>query len=124
MKEFLKFISLIQEDSTMIKNLTKDDVVILDKNNKEIATYPGYVGDKRVTTSTKYKPAPAIDGIPVSKKDSVTVSNLPDPKDGVYYIVYNSVKNACPKRTDLLITGRVVKDKASGKIIGYTGLNQ
>lgn len=107
----------------MIKNLTKDDVVILDKNNVEIAVFPAFTGDKRVTTNTKYKSAPAIDGIPVSKKDKVFVTNLPDPKDGVYYIVYNSVKNACPEREDLLITGRAVKDR-SGKIIGFTGLNQ
>jgi len=47
--------------------------------------------------------------------------NMPEPKNGVAYIVSALVKNAYPERPDLLIPHGLVRD-AEGNITGCKGL--
>ena len=45
------------------------------------------------------------------------VSNLPEPKDGVLYIVSAAVRTALPERNDLASPAHLVRDE-EGRIIG------
>lgn len=52
-----------------------------------------------------------IDGVPVTRANFGKVNNLPEQKDGVYYIVSKHVVDALPDRDDLLAPGPVVRDE-------------
>ena len=52
-----------------------------------------------------------IDGVPVTRTSFGKVNNLPEQKDGVYYIVSKHVADALPDRNDLLVPGPVMRDK-------------
>jgi hypothetical protein len=61
--------------------------------------------------------------IPVTNQSFGDVTDLPEPKDGVFYIVSRLVASACPSRIDLLIPGPMVRDD-DGKVIGCRGLSR
>lgn len=63
-----------------------------------------------------------IDGIKITKQTFGEVTGLPEPRDGVYYIVSKIVAQACPDRHDLLIPGPAVKGE-DGRPIGCNGLS-
>ena len=46
-----------------------------------------------------------------------TVTGLPEPESGKYYVVSQIVKNASPMRNDLLVPTHMVKD-TTGRIVG------
>ena len=58
-----------------------------------------------------------IDGIPVVRKGFGEIENLPEPQEGVFYIVSALVAQAARDRDDLLIPDDLVRDE-EGKIIG------
>lgn len=62
-----------------------------------------------------------VDGVTVNSTRFGAVDGLPAPAAGTYYIVSALVAQACPDRTDLLITDDAVRDDA-GKIIGCRAL--
>lgn len=55
--------------------------------------------------------------VPVTKKSYGEVENLPDPQDGVVYVVSALVAGRVPEREDVLITSSPVRDDG-GRIIG------
>jgi hypothetical protein len=57
------------------------------------------------------------DRIPVVNKSYGEVKDLPEEREGIYYIVSMMVRNALPDRMDLLSPGDMVRD-AEGKILG------
>jgi hypothetical protein len=61
------------------------------------------------------------DGTPLTKTGFGDVEGLPEYKSGTYYIVSQIVKNALPKRWDLLVPAEVVRD-SRGTIIGCKSL--
>lgn len=59
--------------------------------------------------------------IPISSSSYGEVVDLPDPQDGVYYIVSRLVMSACPARQDLLVPNDLVRNDA-GQVIGCRSL--
>lgn len=53
---------------------------------------------------------------------SGAVTGLPEPHDGVMFVVSRQVYDACPNRTDLLITHQAIRD--GGRIIGCAAFAQ
>ena len=71
-------------------------------------------------------PVGQIDGVPVFKMAFGEPENVPDPEDGVMYIVSSITAQACREagRTtkDLLLPARTVRD-AEGRVIGCTAFS-
>lgn len=103
----------------MIINLTNRDVTICDKKGNITATYEAK-SDSLPKVRTSITQVGTADGISLTKVTGRTVSNLPDQKDGTFYIVARNVQEACPDRSDLLIPVGIVK-APGGKIVGFTG---
>lgn len=51
------------------------------------------------------------------------VENLPEPKQGTFYLVSRIVAEACPDRQDLLMVDETVRDN-SGRIVGAKSLSR
>lgn len=58
-----------------------------------------------------------IDGIPIMSSVNSGVSNLPEPKEGVLYIVAAYIRQACSDRKDLASPAKVIRDE-KGAVIG------
>lgn len=61
--------------------------------------------------------------IPVFRVEYGEVSGLPEPEDGVVYIVSMRLAQAVPHRQDVFFPGEAVRDTA-GNIIGCIGLSK
>lgn len=106
----------------IIKNLTGVNIHLLNKDDEVIKVF------KKMTMfcAVQYKHI-AQDPIelenfkvPITKTVYAT-SNLPEPKEGVYYIVTNMTRIANPDRNDFLVPTHVIKNK-EGKILGCRSL--
>jgi hypothetical protein len=62
-----------------------------------------------------------IIGIPVTKTVYGDIEGLPEPRDGVVYVVSSIVASRCPERDDVFIPNESVRDE-SGRIIGCKSL--
>jgi hypothetical protein len=62
-----------------------------------------------------------VEGIPVTYA-TYGAANLPEPQDGIYYIVSAMVLNSYPEREDLLAPGPAIRNE-SGQIIACDGLS-
>lgn len=58
-----------------------------------------------------------INGVPVFVRSGETVVNVPEPMEGVMYIVTSYVREALPARKDLLSPAKFTRDK-NGVVIG------
>ena len=58
-----------------------------------------------------------VDGIPIMACESGTVHNCPPIKEGVVYLVSQYVRQALPKRKDLLSPAKLLRDQV-GKVVG------
>jgi len=63
-----------------------------------------------------------IDGIPISRTEWGKTTSVPEEVIGTFYIVSQLVKNALPKRKDLLVPKGAVRDD-KGNVIGCTRLD-
>lgn len=93
-------------------NLTPHMVNIVDGKS-----YPSE-GVARV--SEKETQTGMLNGIPLFSKTFGEVVGLPDPQEGILFIVSGLVKAACPNRADLLVPTKLVRDE-KGNIIGCQG---
>ncbi len=100
-----------------IINMTPHDVVIVNKDGHVLRTYPS-AGQIRLSSKTVI--VADIDGIPLSRTEYGS-TELPEYRDGTYYIVSQLVKSAYPDRKDLLIPAELVRDE-KGVIIGAMSL--
>ena len=73
----------------------------------------------RVAMQTR--PVGLIGGLPISKTEYGRVEGLPEPIDGVYFIVSQMLIAACPDRADLFYPAELVRD-GSGNITGCKSL--
>ena len=66
-----------------------------------------------------------IDGIPISRSEFVgTLTNLPEPQEGVMYIISALALNGVPdNRTDVVAPGDAVRDKL-GKVVACRGFRR
>ena len=61
-------------------------------------------------------------GIPLYDTVYGEVIDLPQPQDGVIYVVSRIVKNCVPDRKDVLVPGNLLRDD-KGNVIGCNGLS-
>lgn len=64
-----------------------------------------------------------VAGIPVTRQVFGEVIDLPEPEEGVFFVVSRMVAAACPERKDLLIPGPLVRDD-EGRVVGCRGLSR
>ena len=64
-----------------------------------------------------------IAGIPVTRQVFGEIIDLPEPEEGVFFVVSRMVAAACPERRDLLIPGALVRDD-EGRVVGCRGLSR
>ncbi len=62
------------------------------------------------------------DGVGLYRTEYGEVTGLPDPQEGVLYIVPAMVRNALPERTDLASPGALIRNE-QGQPIGCDGLD-
>ena len=84
-----------------------------------VTTFPS-VGVARVSTSTVS--VTPINGFGVVSTEFLDVTGLPDPQDGIFYVVSRLVLSACPDRTDLLCPGELIRD-SGGNVAGCDGFS-
>lgn len=51
-----------------------------------------------------------IGGIPLTRQTFGAVTGLPEPEEGIWFLVSRMVAAACPERHDLLIPGPPIRD--------------
>jgi len=100
----------------MIINMTPHPVNIVDG-----ITIPASGQQIRLAVITQ--PGVPIDGVPTSTTVFGAPVGLPDYQEGVFYIVSQLVKSACPGRNDLLVPADVVRDN-KGQIVGCRSLGR
>jgi hypothetical protein len=62
-----------------------------------------------------------VRGVPIVAETLGAVEGLPDPTDGVCYIVSGMVRAAVPDRADVLSPGALIRDDA-GRVVGCASL--
>lgn len=95
-------------------NLTPHDVNICDDYGNVIKTYKASGIEARVRhywSNIDY-----IDDVPVVVRDNEHIVDLPEPQEGVFYIVSNIVLEYCYDRLDLLAPVKQVK--INGRVVG------
>lgn len=104
----------------MLINLTPHAVTILGDGNEMIKTIEPSGTIARLETSVK--DMGEIEGIKVTKTCFDSVIDLPEEREGQFFIVSQMVKNSplCIGRTDLLVPTEVVRE--NGKILGCKSL--
>lgn len=103
-----------------IINKTPHAVYILNEDLSILRVFPksnGMIRVKENITDIGF-----IEDIPISSTKWGETSEVPNFVDGTYYIVSQLVKNALPKRKDLLVPKGAVRDD-KGNIIGCTRLD-
>ena len=104
-----------------IINKTPHAVYLLDSVDHSILrVFPksnGMIRVNEIVTDIK-----EIDGVPISSTTWGETNEIPDYIEGTYYIVSQLVKNALPKRKDLLVPKGAVRDD-KGNVIGCIRLD-
>lgn len=104
-----------------IINKTPHQVYILDKEDHSIVkVFPKSKGMIRVKEIVKN--LEDIEGISITSTSWSKTIDVPDYKQGIYYIVSQLVKNAMPNRKDFLVPKGAVRD-SEGNVIGCTTLD-
>jgi hypothetical protein len=94
-------------------NLTPHDVTVINNNNKRTFHRDGTIARvSQISTVVE-----VVDGVTISAVRFGDVVGLPQPVDGVKFIVSALVKSACPNRTDLVSPGDQIRDE-NGNVIG------
>jgi len=120
----LRYIYLMEiDDIQHVVNLTPHAVKVVDEHGKtvlELAKPAEGTVLPRVGVESSLEGH--IDwGVPVFKSKLSAVEGLPEPKEGVAYLVSTMVRTASPDRQDLVSPGELVRD-ADGKPVGCKGL--
>ena len=100
-----------------IVNLTPHDVTLFVSDDRKV-TFPSYAGVRPIPrVSSRTVSDGDIDGFPLTRTEYGEAENLPEPSEGVWYIVSAMVAGRCPDRKDLIIPNEAVRDEG-GRIIG------
>lgn len=101
-----------------ITNLTPHTLTILVSDDETRSIPPSGTVARCSASST---PAGDHDGIPLARTSYGAVTDLPEPQDGVLYVVSGLVRAAVPSRTDVASPGELVRDP-DGRVIGCRNL--
>ena len=97
-------------------NLTAHDINIITEDKIVVIEPSGSIARVDVTMED----VGVLDGIPVKRNTYGSITGLPEPKEGRYYIVSVLVAQVA-KRDDVLVTNDAVRDD-KGRIIGCRSL--
>ena len=103
----------------MIINLTPHDIFILNGEDRLVKVFASK-GVVRLSQNTEV--CEPIEGVRTTRTAFGEVMGLPQYKEGIYYIVSRLVKQARPKRPDLLVPNEIVRG-SHGQIIGCKSLS-
>lgn len=102
----------------MLINLTPHVINLLPDGRDPIILHPG---DQPARCSEITSNDGIASGVPLVRKEYGAVTGLPEPEDGVLYVVSALVRMALPERKDLASPGDLVRDE-SGKPVGCRNL--
>jgi len=105
----------MKKTTEMVVNLTPHAITFVDSNGDIALTVEPSGTIARVTTETIV--TGICVGIPVTETKFGEVENLPEPQEGVVYIVSSLVAQRCKGRDDVFIPNESVRDE-NGRIIG------
>ncbi len=109
-----------------IINLTPHEITLLDENGNEILMLPPAEKPARATVKNERVGVVGVGGVEIplnGMKVEGETENLPEPKEGVIFIVSLLVCRANPHRGDLFIVDELVRDK-NGRILGAKALSR
>ena len=109
-----------EERSMEIINLTPHEIKLL-PDEATCISIPASGIIARVATQSKT--VGEINGIPVKETVFGEVENLPDPQDGIVYLVSSLVAQRCRDRRDVFVPNESVRD-SEGRIIGCRSLGR
>lgn len=105
-----------------IVNLTPHDVHVVSEDGSPLRTFPRAETPARLAQKTVR--VGEVDGIPVTETVFGEPENLPEPEEGVHFIVSVIMAQALKgTRDDLLITAEAVRDE-QGRIVGCRSLGR
>lgn len=94
-------------------------------NVNELYTGKTYAPSNRVArVKTTTNVVDNVDGCPIVATDISAIIGLPEPVEGVTYIVSALVLNSASSRTDLVATGNVKRDDVTGRVLGCFGFRK
>ena len=102
-----------------MRNCTPHDIVIFGATGGVIVTLKPS-GDVARVEQTLVQVG-ECDGIPIYRRRFGDLVGLPEPVDGVWFVVSALVAQAAPRRGDLLSPGELIRNTA-GQPIGCRGL--
>ncbi|GAA0992145.1 hypothetical protein [Nocardiopsis tropica] len=91
-----------------VVNLTPHAVTVVDESSRVIRRWPGSDAPARVE-AVRVPVGLEVAGVPLMAEER-TRANLPEPQDGVWFIVSSVVGSAHPERRDLLVPSDLVRD--------------
>ena len=111
-----------KEEILNLINLTPHDINIV-RNGEELVTFPKSNQIARCKEAVEQVGYITVNGvkIPIIRKRLGEIEGLPEPQEGVKYLVSLAVAKAAVGRNDLLVPGQAVRDE-KGRIIGTSAL--
>ncbi|MFD6951642.1 hypothetical protein A6A08_24180 [Nocardiopsis sp. TSRI0078] len=91
-----------------VVNLTPHVVTVVDERSRVIRRWPGAVRPARVE-AVRVPVGLEVAGVPLMAEKR-TRADLPEPQEGVWFIVSSVVVSAHPERRDLLVPSDLVRD--------------
>jgi len=108
-------INIISRDSGQYRNLPVEVVLTIPPSGTIArVSYSPLIIEKLVVQGTE---------IPVTKAQTYNITNLPEPKPGIGYIVSKAVADAAKDREDLYILFGI-RRKPNGSVIGGSALSR
>lgn len=104
-----------------IVNLTPHDINFVNAAGEAVLTVPSSGTLARVSSRTIV--TGSVAGIPVTETEFGSVEGLPEPQDGIIYIVSALVAQRCKHRNDVFIPNESVRDE-KGRIVGCRSLGR
>jgi len=112
-----------ENNSIKIINKTPHPITILDEEYQPQKKFEACSKEDLIRLEEITVPAGEVNGIPITETVYGEPEGLPESAEGTYYIVFQLVKNALPKRDDLLVPAQVVRDEEDN-IIGCHSLGR
>lgn len=114
-----KFKAGFDVEVEQIVNCTPHPIILLSEDEKVILSLPKGEIVPRLSSSTQK--VGTIAGVTITRTTFGDVEDLPQAREGTFYIVSRMILSACPQRTDLLVPNELVRDQ-TGHIIGCKSL--
>ena len=91
-----------------VVNLTPHVVTVVDERSRVIRRWPRSTEPARVE-AVRVPVGMEVDGVPLMAEERIR-ADLPEPQEGVWFIVSSVVGSAHPEREDLLVPSDLVRD--------------